>query len=255
MHTGQYSYRRAFYIALALHCLLVLVVVLHRPMLRHTDVVASSTQVIQAKVVDARELKAQEQARQAKIQQIAQQKARAQQKKIADERAAQRQIAERKAAALRVMQQKRAAQAAKAARERQKRQLAQQQAAIAQASQAERLQKERDALAQAQKTQQQGEMDRYRGLILQAIGNNWIIPTGVDYKLSCLFMVQLAPGGVVIDVKLLRSSHNSALDNSARAAILKSSPLPVPNNPALFERFRQLRLKVQPKERIVKSSA
>jgi colicin import membrane protein len=50
----------------------------------------------------------------------------------------------------------------------------------------------------------------------------------------------------VLNIKLLRSSGDAALDYSARTAVLKSAPLPVPSDPQLFEQFRELRLTVRP---------
>ena len=55
--------------------------------------------------------------------------------------------------------------------------------------------------------------------------------------------MQIGPGGVVINVSVARSSGNPALDNSARAAVFKASPLPVPDDPDLFNAFRQITLK------------
>jgi colicin import membrane protein len=58
--------------------------------------------------------------------------------------------------------------------------------------------------------------------------------------------VRLGDGGEVLDVKLVRSSGYSQLDNSATAAVYKASPLPVPGDPELFEKFREIRLLVKP---------
>ncbi|QLH41403.1 MAG: cell envelope integrity protein TolA [Coxiellaceae bacterium] len=45
---------------------------------------------------------------------------------------------------------------------------------------------------------------------------------------------------------MVRSSGNSALDNSAVSAVFKTSPLPVPTDAELFDKFRELRLTVRP---------
>jgi colicin import membrane protein len=44
-------------------------------------------------------------------------------------------------------------------------------------------------------------------------------------------------------VKQTRSSGNPAYDEAVYRAILKSSPLPKPDNPALFERRLELRFR------------
>lgn len=99
---------------------------------------------------------------------------------------------------------------------------------------------------QAAAKQNQGEVDKYKAMVLQAISSNWIVPDGVADNATCSLLVSVAPGGVVLDVKLLQSSGNQALDRSAQAAVLKSSPLPVPESPALFDNFRSIKLTVRP---------
>jgi colicin import membrane protein len=101
-----------------------------------------------------------------------------------------------------------------------------------------------------QQTQQRSqatsaEIDQYKAKILQQIQQNWIMPENVE-NLSCLLEVQLAPGGVVLDVKVLKSSGNPALDRSAIAAVNKSSPLPAPKDSAAFAAFRSFTLTVKP---------
>lgn len=97
-----------------------------------------------------------------------------------------------------------------------------------------------------QTRQAQGEINKYKALILQVISQNWIIPTQANKKLYCELMIRIAPGGMVLDVQVTKSSGDLSLDSSARAAVLKSSPLPVPNDPAAFEAFRKFILKVKP---------
>lgn len=92
----------------------------------------------------------------------------------------------------------------------------------------------------------QGEVNKFKALILQAISEHWLIPTQANKKLSCELMIRLAPGGMVLDVQITKSSGDVALDSSARAAVLKASPLPVPKNTEAFESFRQFVLKVKP---------
>ncbi|TAK72296.1 MAG: cell envelope integrity protein TolA [Gammaproteobacteria bacterium] len=101
-------------------------------------------------------------------------------------------------------------------------------------------------LQSTQSRQAQGEVDKYKALIMQAISERWIIPPQVDKKRSCELMIRVAPGGVVLDVQVTRSSGDVALDSSARAAVFKASPLPVPKDPDAFEAFRQFMLKVKP---------
>lgn len=94
----------------------------------------------------------------------------------------------------------------------------------------------------------QGELEKYQGLITQAIGRQWIVPDNVNQELSTKLLIKLAPGGMVIDVKLVTSSGDAALDRSAIAAVHKASPLPVPEDADIFDKFREFNLTVQPKD-------
>ncbi len=91
-----------------------------------------------------------------------------------------------------------------------------------------------------------GIVDKYKALILGAIGRQWILPDQVDSQLSSRFKIRLAPNGHVLDVLLTRSSGDPILDRSAQAAIYKASPLPVPEDPAAFNLFREITLTVRP---------
>lgn len=101
------------------------------------------------------------------------------------------------------------------------------------------------AEAQALAIAQQGAIDKYKAAILSAIQSNWHIDQ-LNSKLKCVYSVQLAPDGTVLSLKLLQSSGDAALDQSAQQAINVSSPLPVPSNPGLFNHFRQLILTLSP---------
>lgn len=88
--------------------------------------------------------------------------------------------------------------------------------------------------------------DKYRHLILQAIAQQWIIPPEMNKHLETKLVVHLAPGGMVLEVIIVKSSGNSVLDRSAQTAVYKASPLPVPKNNGLFQTFRQINLTVRP---------
>ncbi len=157
--------------------------------------------------------------------------------KIAQQKLKQQQLAEKHAAQQKALQQRK--------------KLAAKQQSLQQQLLKEQLAKEQQQLLTQQKqlqiAQQQGYIDKYRAQILQAIQNNWH-PSQQNPKLLCLMIVHLAPGGVVTAVDIARSSGDEALDSSAQTAIYKSSPLPVPKDPALFDAFRSLRIKMSPQE-------
>ncbi len=90
------------------------------------------------------------------------------------------------------------------------------------------------------------ELARFKAMILNAIGKQWIIPPGADRTLSCQLLIKLDASGNVLNVDVLQSSGNEILDQSAVMAVLKASPLPLPQNPLLLEQFRELQLTVKP---------
>lgn len=92
----------------------------------------------------------------------------------------------------------------------------------------------------------QGIVNKYQALIQQAIGEHWVIPPGTNKKLVSILKIHLAPGGAVLDVQITRSSGDPALDRSARAAVIKASPLPVPPDAADFEPFREFTMNAKP---------
>lgn len=105
------------------------------------------------------------------------------------------------------------------------------------------LQAQQDA---ARKAEMAGEVNKYKALIVNAIGRHWILPENVNDGLSSQFRIRLAPDGEVLEVHLMRSSGDAVLDRSAQTAIYKASPLPVPADPATFELFRDISLTVRP---------
>lgn len=96
-----------------------------------------------------------------------------------------------------------------------------------------------------------GEVNKYKALIVQAISRRWLVPAGADKKIYSELMIRLAPGGAVLDVQVSKSSGDVALDRSARDAVFKASPLPVPDDTNEFESFRQFVLRVRPENVVV----
>lgn len=124
----------------------------------------------------------------------------------------------------------------------------------AKAMQNQKVQEQKRVANARTSSQSKGIVDKYKALILQTISQHWLIPSGVDKKRVAVLLIRVAPGGVVLDVTLTRSSGDDALDRSARAAVLKSSPLPVPADSDAFESFRQFILKVKPENVLTSDS-
>lgn len=94
--------------------------------------------------------------------------------------------------------------------------------------------------------QAQGEVNKFKALIVQAIGEKWIVPVQANKHLYTQLLIRIAPGGMVLDVQVTKTSGDPSLDSSARAAVFKASPLPVPADAMAFAAFRQFELKVKP---------
>lgn len=91
-------------------------------------------------------------------------------------------------------------------------------------------------------------VDEYTGKISAKIRSRIVMPPNVPDDARAVFTVTVLPGGRVMDVRLKKSSGNAAYDDAVERAILKSEPLPLPADPALFNRFREMELGFRPKE-------
>lgn len=77
----------------------------------------------------------------------------------------------------------------------------------------------------------------YLGRIRGKIRGNIVLPPDIKGNPEAVFEVTQLPGGEVISVKIKKSSGNPALDAAVERAILKSSPLPKPEQSDLFDRL------------------
>lgn len=78
-------------------------------------------------------------------------------------------------------------------------------------------------------------------------GNILFDVSSVPPNIEAIFEVALLPTGEVLNVVKRKSSGNAAYDEAVYRAILKSSPLPLPDDRSLFQ--RQLELKFRPQDR------
>jgi colicin import membrane protein len=73
------------------------------------------------------------------------------------------------------------------------------------------------------------------------IRSNIILPQNIQGNPEAVFQIRLLPTGDVLpDVRVEKSSNNRALDDAIVRAILKSSPLPKPDDPGVFDRRIEL---------------
>jgi colicin import membrane protein len=87
-----------------------------------------------------------------------------------------------------------------------------------------------------------GYVDKIRAKIRGYV----ILPSTLTGNPEAEFLVQQLPTGEILSVKLTRSSGSKALDDAWERAILKSSPLPLPEQREVFQ--ATLHLKFRPRD-------
>ena len=104
----------------------------------------------------------------------------------------------------------------------------------------ELFEKERlSALNRARATWVEKIRAKIRGYIL--------LPPDLQGNPEAIFDLTQLPTGEVLSVRLRKSSGHKGYDDAVERAILKSSPLPRPEQPSLFERQLELRFRPQDK--------
>lgn len=273
----QQTYKRPFIFSIILHVLIIVVLITQLNFTGHRPVSSAkaNTQPIKAVAINSGEVAAQvaklkaerqakEQSELKRQQRLAEQAATAKrQRELEQQRVAQlkaeatklrlQQAAQAKAEAQKlakikaqqVAEQKRLSELAKQQQEA-KKALQQKQLAEQQSKAAEEDSLLQQQLDQAKLQAQQATLAKYGDMIRNAIQQQWIVPENMTKDIACRLLIQVGPGGVVLDVKLVQSSGNSVLDRSAMAAVRKASPLPVPSDESLFNEFREINLLVRP---------
>jgi len=124
----------------------------------------------------------------------------------------------------------------------------------------EKRKKELEAKREREKElQQQLEQERmqrrvnsalaqYIPIIRQKVSRNWNRPAGLRDDIEAHVNVRLSPTGEVLSAQVVKSSGNPVFDRSVENAVLKASPLPIPQEKGVNEEFRNLTLKFKPAE-------
>lgn len=95
---------------------------------------------------------------------------------------------------------------------------------------------------QASAARKRGEAD-YANRIKGKIRGNTVLPPGVQGNPEAIFEVTQLPSGEILSVRMKKSSGMPALDAAFERAILKSSPLPKPEQGDLFQRILEIKQK------------
>lgn len=145
--------------------------------------------------------------------------------------------AERKAEAERKQaeeEKKRAAEEKKKAEaeEAKKRQIAEEQLKAQMAAEAERLAAEAKRLDSARLNRLQ---DQYVADITNKVQRNWLRPPD-NRGTFCSVVINQIPGGEIVGTRVTDCDGDVAFQRSVEAAVQKSSPLPLPKEPELFQR-------------------
>jgi colicin import membrane protein len=97
-----------------------------------------------------------------------------------------------------------------------------------------------------QRAADSGLLNQYVAMIEQRIIRNWNRPATALPGLRCEVAVAQAPGGTVLSVIIGTCNGDAIVRQSIEAAVLRSSPLPPPPDPRLFE--RNLKLIFEPRD-------
>ena len=130
---------------------------------------------------------------------------------------------------------------------RMREQLAMEQQAVQQAD-AERRERELKALiAKREADARSKALAVWQDRIRAKIRGNIILPPNIPNNPEAVFDVRLLPTGEVLTATMRRSSGHAAYDDAVHRAILRSSPLPKPDDPSLFVTRLELRFRPQDK--------
>src|SRR5262245_21792819 len=81
-----------------------------------------------------------------------------------------------------------------------------------------------------------GLLNQYIAMIEQRVVRNWTRPMSAKAGLNCQVKVTQAPGGTVLSVTVQTCNGDAAVKQSIEDAVRRSSPLPAPPDPRLFDR-------------------
>jgi colicin import membrane protein len=91
--------------------------------------------------------------------------------------------------------------------------------------------------------------EKHERLIRQRVITKWNRPLSARHGMVTTLRITVLPGGEVSNVVTVRSSGDASFDASAEEAVRRSSPLPVPDDVAIFNSyFRVLTFRFNPED-------
>ncbi|MCF6210702.1 MAG: cell envelope integrity protein TolA [Gammaproteobacteria bacterium] len=179
-------------------------------------------------------------------QKEAEKKRKAEAKRLAAKKAEEQKKLERLKVEQAALEKKRQAEEKRLAEMAVKRQ--QEQEAARKRAEEESKRREREAAMRAEIAAEQAQLDaakqrrlnslrmQYIAAIAGKVERHWLKPPSARVGLSCKVRVKQIPGGEVVDVQVTQCTGDDTFRRSVEKAVKKSSPLPMPKDPRLFER-------------------
>ncbi|MDE1983297.1 MAG: TonB C-terminal domain-containing protein [Gammaproteobacteria bacterium] len=79
-------------------------------------------------------------------------------------------------------------------------------------------------------------LQQWIAVVKQKIQSNWNEPASTPDNLTCRVQIDQVPGGTVANAQIISCNGDEAVRQSVVTAVLRSSPLPPPPEPSLFQR-------------------
>ena len=101
--------------------------------------------------------------------------------------------------------------------------------------------KKREATEAARAEQERIEAarDRHDQVVMRAVASAWQRPMGMSDGLSCALAVGVSVTGEVQDVRVIDTSGNRGYDQSAKTAVARASPIPMPDDEAVAQSYAE----------------
>lgn len=213
-------------LSIVLHTLLLSFVFFSIPKSYNFKPVELDTKIINATVVDKKELNKvidrykQEEKR--KQQKIVEEQKRKEQEKLAAERKKKELAEQHKKEKLKKEQELAAKKAAE------------------QKAETERLAKHEAERVAKQQQFIKDEVERYRQEFALAIESNRILSSAFPSEATCKIRIKLLPDGSVLSISILESSGFAAYDQMSETAIYKAAPFPMPEDKEIYTKLRDV---------------